>query len=56
MKSVSAAIIALAGSVIYAAGVTVSHSDTQVATCLIGGVIGLVGLWAWVTSFFFTPE
>jgi hypothetical protein len=56
MKSVSAAIIALAGSVIYAGGVTVSHSDTQVATCLIGGMIGIVGLWAWAITFFRTPE
>ena len=51
MKCISASIIALAGAVLYAAGVTVSHSDTQMATCAIGAVIGLVGLYAWGTTF-----
>ncbi len=47
MKAISASIVTLAGAVIFAAAVTNSHGDTQVVTCVIGSVVGVIGLGAW---------
>ena len=56
MECISAAMIVLSGSVIFATGATVQHNDTQTVICLIGSAIGLFGLWAWATAYFGKSE
>jgi hypothetical protein len=56
VKAISASIITQAGAVIFAAGATVSHGDTQLATCAIGSVIGVIGLGAWFGAITKTPD
>ena len=51
MKAISAAIVVLAGAIVFAAGAIVQHNDTQIFVCSVGGVLGLVGLYSWYTSF-----
>lgn len=49
MKSISAAIVILAGTLCFAAGAFVKHGDTSTFVMLVGGVVALIGLWGWVT-------
>ena len=50
MQSISAAIVLLAGAVIFSAGAHVSHGDTQAFVMVAGGVIGLFGLIGWMRA------
>ena len=48
MKAISASIIVLAGSLTFAIGGTIQHSDTQTFVCLVGIVLGIAGLISWI--------
>lgn len=47
MKSISAAIVVLSGSVVLSVGANVPHGDTQAFTMLAGGGLILIGLFGW---------
>ncbi|MEX0937660.1 MAG: hypothetical protein WDZ59_07345 [Pirellulales bacterium] len=47
MHAISASIIVLSGSILFAAGGLIPHDDTQLFFCLVGAVLGLGGLWTW---------
>jgi len=48
MKAISASIIVLAGALTFAIGATIMHSDTQLAVCIVGAVLGIGGVYAWI--------
>jgi len=48
MRSISTSIVVFSGSMILASGAWITHSDTSVGIMLIGAVIGLIGLGAWL--------
>lgn len=48
MKSVSASIVVLSGSVIFSTGANVAHDQTSFALMIVGAAVGLVGLAAWL--------
>jgi hypothetical protein len=48
MKAISASIIVLAGALTFAIGATIMHSDTQLAVCIVGAVLGIGGIYAWI--------
>ena len=50
MKSISAAIIVLAGAILIAGGSHVSHSDTRLFVQIAGCVTGLTGFCYWLAS------
>ena len=50
MKSLSAAIIVLAGAIVLTGGSFVAHSDTQAALQLTGAGVGIAGLIVWYRS------
>ena len=50
MKSISAAIIALAGSILISVGGLVGHDQTSAGLVLTGIVVGLIGFAAWGKS------
>jgi hypothetical protein len=50
MKAISASIVVLAGAIVFAQGVTIQHSDTQLFVCLVGGALGLAGLSFWMAA------
>jgi hypothetical protein len=50
MKAISASIIVLAGSLTFAIGGAIQHSDTQMVVCLVGTVLGIVGLISWIVA------
>ena len=47
MKTVSAAIIVLAGALVLGSGAHVAHNDTSDTLMMIGGAVGLYGLVMW---------
>jgi hypothetical protein len=47
MKSISAAIVVLAGAIIFASGSFNQHGDTQGMVCAVGGIVALIGMWRW---------
>ncbi|MHC4875699.1 MAG: hypothetical protein ACYTGL_04320 [Planctomycetota bacterium] len=47
MKTVSAAIVVLAGALILGSGAHVAHNDTCDMLMMIGGAVGLYGLIIW---------
>ncbi len=51
MKAIGAAIITLAGAIVFATGATIQHGDTQVFVCIVGGVLGLIGLYRWNVAY-----
>jgi hypothetical protein len=50
MKSISASIIVVAGSVLIVGGSHVAHSDTATFVQIVGCGVGAVGLLAWFVS------
>ncbi|MDD8047207.1 MAG: hypothetical protein PHF14_12150 [Verrucomicrobiota bacterium] len=51
MKSVSAAIVVLAGCILIAVGSLVRHVDTQLFCQVVGCGVGALGLWKWFEAF-----
>jgi hypothetical protein len=51
MRAISGAIVVLAGAIVFSAGILVRHADTQLFVCAVGGLLALVGLYAWVIGF-----
>jgi hypothetical protein len=49
MKAISASIVVLAGSLTFAIGGTIQHSDTQLVVCIVGIALGIFGLATWLT-------
>jgi len=47
MKSISASIIVVAGTVLILGGSYIPHSDTKLFVQIVGCVVGAVGLWGW---------
>jgi hypothetical protein len=52
----SAAVIVLAGSIIFAAGAFVAHNGTQGFVMVTGGVLCLIGLGHWIGLIRRPPE
>jgi hypothetical protein len=50
MKAISAAIIVLAGAIVFSAGVITNHADTQLFVCLAGAVLAAAGFVAWLMA------
>ena len=50
MKSISAAIIVVAGSALILGGSYIPHSDTKLFVQIVGCGVGTVGLWGWFVS------
>ena len=50
MKSISASIIVLSGSVMICVGALVPHSDTRLFVMFVGSAVGLAGLWGWFAA------
>jgi hypothetical protein len=50
MKSISASIIVVAGSVLILGGSSIPHSDTRLFVQIVGCGVCAVGLWGWFLS------
>jgi hypothetical protein len=50
MKSISAAIVVLAGTATLVAGAFHPHGDTKLFVCGVGVFVGVVGLIGWARS------
>jgi hypothetical protein len=50
MKSISASIVVLSGSVMISVGALVPHSDTRLFVMFVGSVVGLAGLYGWFVA------
>jgi hypothetical protein len=48
MKAIRSSIVVLAGAITFSVGATISHTDTQLTVCIVGAVLGLGGVYAWV--------
>jgi hypothetical protein len=48
MKAISASIVILAGSLTFAVGATIQHSDTRMGVCAVGFLIGVAGIAVWI--------
>lgn len=47
MRSISASIIVLAGTLCFAIGALIRHGDTQLFVCTVGLIIAGAGLFGW---------
>jgi hypothetical protein len=47
MKSISASIVVMAGAVLFSVGQMLNHPDSGLVTCLVGAVVGIMGLVGW---------
>ena len=50
MKSISSAIVVLAGSLVFVGGAFHQHPDTQMVVCGVGLLVGIAGLVGWVRA------
>jgi hypothetical protein len=50
MKAISASIIVFAAAVLLLGGSYIQHSDTKLFVQIVGCIIGLTGLGAWVST------
>lgn len=50
MKSLSASIVVLAGTIVFTAGAFIRHDQTAVFVMLVGGAISVLGLLGWAYS------
>jgi hypothetical protein len=51
MKAIAASIVVLAGAHLIASGAQINHNDTSTTVTLLGGGVGIVGLWLLFVAF-----
>jgi len=50
MKSISASIIVVAGTILILGGSYIQHGDTKLFVQIVGCLVGAIGLWGWFVS------